>query len=133
MTDRPYPAMPRAQIVILCAMGVILWFVAAVMLRYLGPIGIYEGWPRVLTYALIIPGTAPFVLLIRWIANVKPGQLGMAMSVATTAAMLMDGLALGWFPSLYGAGVEMHAGAGGTILWGAAVGIILGFLMDKRA
>jgi hypothetical protein len=56
-------------------MGVILWFFAALLLRYFGPMGAFESIARIVTYALIIPGTLPFVFLVKKIAGLASDQI----------------------------------------------------------
>ncbi|QNL18506.1 hypothetical protein HXX25_03640 [Hyphobacterium sp. CCMP332] len=112
-------------------MGVILWFVAAIMLRFMGPMGIYDGLARVLLYIAIIPGTIPFMILFQKIAGLSRQQVALGVSVGTAAAILCDGAALAWYPQLYGPTVALHAGAGGTILWGGGVGLVIAFFMNK--
>ena len=111
--------------------GAALWFIAAVLLRMLGPMGVYEGFARVLLYALIIPGTLPFILLIVKLTRVARDQIALACAVMTASAALLDGIALAWFPALYGDDVAHVAGAGATILWGAGVALALGFFLNK--
>lgn len=125
-------SMNGRQVAIAAILGVILWYVAAVLLSVLGPMGALSGGTRGLTYALIWPGTLPFVLLIWKATGVARAQLGLAMAVATSAAMLCDGVALGWFPGLYGGGDAQTAASGAAILWGAAVGQIEGMLIARR-
>lgn len=121
----------RRQAVIMVIMGVILWFLAAILLRSLAPMGIYDGMGRIGLYLLIIPGTYPFLRLLKKIARLGQGQIALGVSLATATATLLDGIALAWFPILYGTNIDHTAGAGGAILWGAGVGIMLGFWMDK--
>jgi len=123
----------QKQLIILILFGITLWFLAAMLLRVLGPMGIYEGSARFILYALIIPGSWPFVWIAKWIAELRNDQIFSAVAVATMAAALCDGLALAWFPALYAATPELVAGAGGTILWGAGVIMALGFWMNKPA
>jgi hypothetical protein len=113
-------------------MGVILWFFAALLLRYFGPMGAFEGIARIVTYALIIPGTLPFVFLVKKIAGLASDQIAIGYSVATAAAMLCDGIALAWLPGLYGGSSELVAGSGAAILWGAGIGIVLACVVNKQ-
>ncbi|WP_370402439.1 hypothetical protein [Sulfitobacter sp. JB4-11] len=121
----------RKQLVFFIAFGVAGWLVAALLLRVLGPTGIYEGGLRVWVYALIIPGTMPFVWLAARLGKAQAGQLYPGFALSSGIATLCDGIALAWFPTLYGATVQLHAGAGGTILWGVGVGIVLAYVMDR--
>jgi hypothetical protein len=121
----------RGQIVALITVGAVFWFAAATLLRLLAPFGIHDGWAQVLTYALVIPGTVPVVLLVRRFARLSPDQVAIGMAVATAAAILLDGLALAWIPWLYGTELAHTAGAGAVILWGGGVGLVLGFLFNR--
>lgn len=122
-----------SQIVTMAIFGAVLWLLAALTLRYLGPMGIYEGTSRAVLYALIVPGTVPFVLLARRLGGLASHQIGIAYAVGTTSAMLLDGLALAWFPALYGGTPELVAGAGAAILWGAGVGQLIAFLFNRTS
>lgn len=112
-------------------MGAVLWLAAALLIRALEPLDIFEGSTRVLVYALTIPGTWPFVLLLERLGKLARNQVAMGYAVGTAAATLLDGLALAWFPSLYGSSVAHIAGAGAVILWGAGVGLVLAFLRNR--
>ncbi|MEO1101185.1 MAG: hypothetical protein AAFW65_05005 [Pseudomonadota bacterium] len=122
-----------SQIVTMAIFGAVLWLLAAFTLRYLGPMGVYEGMSRAVLYALIVPGTVPFVLLARRIGGLASNQIGIAYAVGTTSAMLLDGLALAWFPALYGGTPDLVAGAGAAILWGAGVGQLIAFLFNRTS
>lgn len=124
------PLTPR-QYVNLILIGAVLWFGAAMLLRILGPMGIYEGRARVWLYLLVIPGTWPFVPLTRRLASLAPGQIAIGLATATATATLIDGVALAWLPWIYGETIELIAGAGAVILWGAGVGLVLGLVLDK--
>ncbi|MDA0962739.1 MAG: hypothetical protein O2898_07460 [Proteobacteria bacterium] len=111
--------------------GLVLWLAAALLLRVIGPMGVYDGAARVALYLAIIPGTVPVLWLMRRLARLQAGQMVPAMAMGTGTATIMDGIALAWFPDLYGAGVALHAGAGGTILWGGGIGLLLAFWCDR--
>ncbi len=127
------PRLSRFQICGALAYGAVLWFAAANLLRELAPLGIYEGSARLWLYALIWPGTVPFVFLARKLFGLPRGLLGPAFAAATALATLLDGLALAWWPALYGTDSAQVAGAGATILWGAGTGMALAFWFDRSA
>lgn len=125
------PTLTYRQFWIAALNGAVLWLAAALLLRWLGPMGIHEGSARVILYALVVPGTYPFNLIIRALARLEKGQMVQALALGTAVATLLDGIALAWFPGLYGTGIDMHMGAATVILWGAGVGIMLAFWMDR--
>ena len=120
------------QFFVTALMGVGLWLVAAILLRYLEPMGVLDGNARILTYALVIPGTLPFVFLIKFIAGLGRHQLALGLSLATGAALLCDGIATAWFPALYGATDDSVLRSASAILWGGGVAIALGFLCNRE-
>ncbi|MEM7728843.1 MAG: hypothetical protein AAF311_06160 [Pseudomonadota bacterium] len=127
-----YSGVSSSQFIALCVLGIVLFLIAAILLRIVGPMGAYEGWGRIALYGLTIPGTLPFLLIIRKVLKLRNSQMAVAGAIMTMTATLADGIALAWFPQLYGGTTELIAGAGGAILWGAGVGLTLGFLLNKN-
>ncbi len=121
----------RRQLATLIAIGIALWFGAAMMLRMLGPMGIYEGSSRIWLYLLVIPGTLPFVPMTAWLAALATDQKAIGLAIVTASAMLVDGIALAWFPRTYADTTGLVAAAGAVILWGAGVGIVLGMMFNR--
>lgn len=108
--------------------GAIIWFAAALLIRFIEPMGAF-GQPMVaLTYLLVIPGSVPVVVLLRAVVGLAKSQTGLGMAAGTAMATLLDGVALTWFPALYG---DDPAAAGAAILFGAGVGLVLGFVMSR--
>lgn len=132
MTDRHLSLLSARQTGLALISGVVLWFVAALLIKALIPLGALDDGARALTYALVIPGTAPFVWLIARIAKLSSPQVGPAMALLTGAAVLCDGIALGWFPGLYAADEIGARLAGAVILWGGGVAIMLGFVLAGK-
>ncbi len=121
------------QTVLLIVIGGILWFLAAIILRLLSPMGALEGSGRFITYALVIPGTLPFVILTKMIVKLLPHQLFTGIAVATTTALLIDGIVIAWFPAVYGGALPQVTNCAAAILWGAGVGLVLAFILNKGA
>lgn len=121
----------KGQTAALIAMGIGLWFAAAVLLRVIGPMGAYEGWARAALYGLLIPGTVPFIYIAKALIGFRQDQIALAASLMTGAAMLCDGVALAYVPTLYGGTDYLVAGAGAAILWGAGVAVMLGFMLNE--
>ena len=122
----------RRQILILAGMGAVLWLVFALLIRAIGPMGVFDGMNRVWLYLAVIPITWPAPAMARRLANLAADQHAIGMAVGTAAATMLDGLALAWAPWLYANTVELLAAAGAVILWGGGVGLALGFVFDWR-
>ena len=116
------------QIIIIMFFGAALWFGAALLIRAIEPLGAMRGTGVVIFYGLLIPGTWPFILLVRKFAGLAREQTLAAVVVATATASLLDGTALMVYPALYGAD---RGGAGASILWGVGVGLVLALLMNR--
>jgi len=69
--------------------------------RAIDPFGALPPPYVALKYLLVVPGTYPFVLIIRRVAGLRVNQTSNGISVATAAALLIDGVAFAWFPDLY--------------------------------
>lgn len=119
------------QLAIIVVTGWTVWFLGALLCRFIGEMGWFDGQARLIVYAAIIPGTVPVILILRKIAVLAADQIALAASVATAAAIMLDGIALAWFPALYGAGNAQLAASGGAILWGGAVAIGLGCWFNR--
>jgi hypothetical protein len=130
-TDTGTPS--RRQTLILVVYGIVLWFLAAMLVRFLAPMGALDGWARVLTYSLVVPATLPAVLIARRLARLGVAQTGIGLAVVTAAATLCDGIALAWFPALYAAEEHLVLAGAAVILWGAGVGLALGVAMNGPA
>jgi hypothetical protein len=119
------------QIVTLALYGAFLWFLAAVIVRLIAPMGALDGGWRVLTYGLVVPGTVPAIWIARAIAKLARGQTAMGITVVTAAALLLDGVAFGWFPQIYGPDPAHWLAGAAVVFWGAGVGLVLGILMNE--
>jgi hypothetical protein len=123
----------QRQTLLLVATGAAFWFLAALLLRIIAPMGALEGIMRGVSYALVIPGTFPFVLLARWLVALRDDQMGIGIAVATMTALLIDGIVVAWFPAVYGGQLPQVTNCAAIILWGAGVALLLGFFMNKGA
>ena len=119
------------QIAILAGYGVVLWLAAAMLVRTIGPMGAFDGAWGMLTYALVIPGTVPAILAARPLAKLRGDQTITGIAVVTATALLIDGIAHAWFPAIYGTDPALIVKGAGAIFWGAGVGLVLAFIMNK--
>jgi hypothetical protein len=119
------------QIVTLVIYGAVVWFLAAMLVRVIAPMGAFSGTWHIVTYVLVVPGTVPAIWIARAIAKLARGQTAIGIMVATAPAGLLDGVAFAWFPGLYGPDPAQWLAGAALILWGAGVGLVLGILMNE--
>jgi hypothetical protein len=127
------PALTQKQIIFSVIYGVILWFLAAMIVRFIGPMGAFEGMALVITYALVIPGTVPFIMIGQKLLGLVKGQIAGSIMVVTATALLLDGIALNFFRGLYGNDPVIIMAGAALIMWGAGVGLVLGMVMRREA
>lgn len=133
MSADPIFAKPLStnQVSILIGAGIVLWFAAALLLQALNAAALLGGVATLVVYALVIPGTLPFVLLLSRLARLAPPQIVPGYTLATLAALLCDGMAVAFWPALYGANDLQVRLAAGAVIWGAAVGLALAFAVAR--
>ena len=119
------------QIGMLAVYGAVLWFLAALLVRSVGPMGAFDGISGIITYALVIPGTVPAIIAARPLAKLRRDQTLAGIAMVTATALLLDGLAHAWFPSLYGTDPALIIKGAAAIFWGAGVGLMLALIMNK--
>ena len=123
----------NGQTFLLIGLGAALWLVAAIILRIVAPMGALEGSMRAVTYTLVIPGTLPFIFLVRKLAKLRPDQLFTGIGVATATALITDGIVIAYFPAVYGGTLPQVTNCAAIILWGAGVGILLASIFNRGA
>ncbi len=121
------------QTFLLIGLGAALWFLAAIILRVIAPMGALEGSMRTVTYAIVIPATVPFIFLVRKLAKLRPDQLFTGIGVATATALITDGIVIAYFPSVYGGTLPHITNCAAIILWGAGVGMLLASIFNRGA
>ncbi len=123
----------REQAASLAALGVVLWLLFALLIRYVIPAG-WFGIPAIsaLLFAAAVPSAWLLVWLCRHTAALTPEQLVPGIAAASAAALLCDGLALAWAPHLYGADAASILPAAALLFWGAGACLALAFVIAGR-
>jgi hypothetical protein len=124
-------ALTQKQLIISVIYGAILWFIAAMIVRYIGPMGALDGVALIVSYALVVPGTVPFILIAQKLIGLEKTQFPRSIMIITTTALLLDGIALNFFAGLYGSDPAIVMAGAALIMWGAGVGLLLGLIMGK--
>jgi hypothetical protein len=126
------PTLTAMQISILAIYGAVLWFLAAMLVRTIGPMGALDGVSGIIVYALVIPGTVPAIIAARPLAKLRHDQTVNGISIVTATALLLDGVAHAWFPVIYGTDPALIVKGAAAIFWGAGIALVLAFLINKE-
>lgn len=121
-----------SQAVRSAAYGLALWFGAAMFIRFQHESSLFQPSGAWINFLAAIPFTWLALLPLRRLAQLGPNQLVPAVSAGTAAAAFADSIALTWFPALYGLTPSSPLQPAAWILWGAGVGLLLSFLMERR-
>ncbi|MEO1014099.1 MAG: hypothetical protein AAFX08_02810 [Pseudomonadota bacterium] len=109
--------MSAARIGLFLAIGAVFWFLAALMVRFAGPMAFDVGLRHLFLYAACAPlGFVSTWAIARITATPLNAMVG-PMVIMITIATFLDGAALVWAPALYG-GAAIAAHGGAAILWG---------------
>ena len=114
----------------LIALGVAFWFLAAMMVRFIGPFVFIEGSATlVLTFVFSIPIAWVFFRVALLLSGARGADVLPAVSILTFVALCLDGVALTWFRELYG---PTYAYGGPWIMWGAGLILMVALLHTQR-
>jgi hypothetical protein len=121
------------QVMILSAYGLVLWFLAALAIRYGTPAGLFGRSANIVAYAVTAPGS--FLLAsssARW-AQLRPGQILAGVTVASVAGLGGDGVAIAWLPRLYGDDATAALPGIAWLSFGVAASLVWAFWLDRKA
>jgi hypothetical protein len=122
-----------AQIVVLAAFSTFVWFLAAMFIRFVGPMGVFHGYKVVALYGLTIPATLPLNARSRKLVQAPKGQMVTVIAVTSAVATMLDGLAMSLFPALYGADSTITGAGAAWLLWAIGVAGVLSLITAARA
>lgn len=115
-------------------LGAIFWLSAALAVRLIGAAAFSPGNVfLVVMYSIACPLLWLAIFIASRISGVPLNQMFKPTVLMTMVAMFLDGIAISWATGLYGTdpSVVMHGAA--WILWGAAVGILIAWLLADRS
>ena len=130
------PATPqrlsRAQAARLAVLAVVLWYLAALFIRFALPAGLYGGGPGVLLFAATLPLAWGSIRLAERVAGLRPAQVVPGTAFACAVAMLCDGVALTWAPGVYGGASARLALGAAWLLFGVGAILVAAILVAGR-
>jgi hypothetical protein len=121
-----------ARILKLLAVGFFYAVLVWGFIRFRGPAGAFSGLLQVVNYLGIIPVTFGTIALARRLVGGPPKRLTWAiLATGAIAGPIPEGIALGWFPSLYGDDPVIIIKGLAWLLWAIGVGFVIGLQMSR--
>lgn len=136
MTAVATPTLSRLalRVPLLIALGAIFWLLAALAIRFLGPsVFAPDSAVLFLVFLLAIPIAWGFVWVGTTLAGARGAAVIPAVAIMTATAMLLDGVALTWFPILYGLPSASLVIVGALLLWGMGWILAIAYLWNRRS
>ncbi len=127
--QQPKTRLTSARIVRLAVFSTVVWFGAAMFIRFAGPRGVFDGWLGVATYLVTIPATVPLNRRALKIAGLGTDFMPAVIAITTATATLEDGAAMRLAPWLYGGDPAMIQAGAIWLLWAIGVASALAVIM----
>ena len=124
-----------AQIVRLLCLSVLLWTLATAYIR-LWPAAFTDPGLGRLGFATTLPIGWLSIWLVRRVGGLDMSQLLAGVSLLGAAAMMVDGIALRFWPGVYGNDAALLRLGAAWLLWGYGVSLAIALLwsaMTERA
>lgn len=124
---------PLTNLILFASLGTVFWLEALLFIRFWGEHLFTNGNPWLLfLFASSVPIAWILVKISATIGKVEGGDLLTAVALISLTAMLLDGIALTWFQNWYGLEQTQLLLASAWILWGAGVGLAIGYWESLR-
>lgn len=121
------------EIAVMAVLGAVFWLAFALLVRVMEPVGLLQGAARAVVFALAVPGTLGLIWGIGRVMRYPAARMVEAVGIITGVAIILDGLAFGFFPGLYGQAASHQVAGAGLILWGGGWGMVAALWLQRRA
>ncbi len=119
------------QFVVCAALAGAFWVLATLCIR-LDPGAVADGLRGDLGFVSSFPASWLCVWLVCRLAKLEPHQILAGCVVVLGDDMLIDGVALRWFHSVYGAGDPVARTGAAWLLWGYGLSAWIAFVVADR-
>jgi hypothetical protein len=125
--------MKNTKIALFIALGIIAWFNAVMIIRFLGESCLTENNPNLIwMFLLAFPVTGITLYLTKLISKFAYSELLRPIVIMTFTATFCDGIALVWFRQIYSDSFEIALHGAALILWGVGLGLLFAFILEIR-
>jgi hypothetical protein len=120
------------QVGALALLAAVLWFLVTLNIRLM-PNSLTDPVAGPVSFVMAVPGGWISVWLTKWVGRLAWDQVLPGVAIVGAVAMMMDGAALRWLPTLYSLNdTTVRLGAAG-LLWGYGVGLGVAVVMAAHA
>ena len=120
-----------SQFIVCTLLAGAFWVLATLVIR-LDPGAVADGLRGDLGFVSSLPASWLCVWLVCRLAKLEPQQVLAGCLVVLGDDMLIDGVALRWFHSVYGAGDPVARTGGAWLLWGYGLSAWIAFVVAAR-
>ncbi len=113
--------------------GIVAWALAALLIGAAGPVLLEANGARMVTYGVTALVSPLVTGLVAWATGTRLQDMVWPMGVMVMIATLFDGIALAWFPWIYGGPGEIVGLGGALILWGVGCLMLSALVFAWRA
>ena len=123
----------QLQTLLFIFLGVVFWLNAVLIIRYFGESVFSQGSSLLSAFwAITIVITVVTVYILKIVSKLRFDELLKPLVIMTVTATILDGIALTWFRSIYSQSYEVALYGAATILWGAGLGLLFGYLLESK-
>lgn len=122
----------RGQAIGLAGLGILLWFTGALFIRYGIPVGLFGGLAGIVLFALSVPLAPILISMGKRLGALRQDQLLPGIALMSAVAMLCGGIALTWFPVLYGDNPASRYLGAAWLLYDVGVNLIVALFTSTR-
>lgn len=121
------------KVMLFVVIGAIYWLMALLTVRLAGDAIFERDNPLYVVMYLTAPiVTALAAVIAAQVARLPLNEMVIPVYIMTATALLLDGLAIGITPRWYGPTDTQTMLGGAWIMWGAGVGMVMGWLLSLR-
>jgi hypothetical protein len=125
--------MKNTKIALFVTLGIIAWFNAVMIIRFLGESCLTANNPNLIwMFILAFPITALTIYLTKIISKLPYSELLRPIVIMTFTATFCDGIALVWFRQIYSDSFEIALHGAALILWGVGLGLLFAYILEIR-
>jgi hypothetical protein len=125
--------MKSSKIALFIALGIIAWFNAVMIIRFLGESCLTENNPNLKwMFLFAFPVTAFTIYLTKLISKFAYSELLRPIVIMTFTATSCDAIALIWFRQIYSDSFIIALNGAALILWGVGLGLLFAYVLEIK-